>query len=88
MKTLLILTNLILYSSALFSQDNLHENPDNVQFITPDIENFWKAYDHAKGKGREEQLKIYREEYINQAQVKGTFKLNEYEIKTAPGCES
>ena len=67
MKTLLILTNLIFLSSALYSQDNLHEDPDEVQFITSDIENFWKAYDHAKGKSREEQLKIYREEYINQA---------------------
>ena len=67
MKSLLILTNLILFNLASYSQDNLHENPDNVQFITSDVENFWKAYDHAKGKSREEQLRIYREEYINQA---------------------
>ena len=67
MKPLLILTTLLFLTSALYSQDNFHQDPNDVEFITSDIENFWKAFDRAKGKSRGEQLKIYREEYINQA---------------------
>ena len=50
-----------------FSQNNLNPNPEDAQFITTDIENFWTAFDRAKDKDRDEQIKIYQREYIDKA---------------------
>jgi len=67
-KTIFIAILLIINQQAI-AQSQLHSSPEDAAFITSDIENFWRAFDQAKGKSREEQLEIYRENYIKQATV-------------------
>lgn len=67
MKKYLLIITLIIGLTSGFSQNNLNPNPEDAQFITTDIENFWTAFDRAKDKDRDEQIKIYQREYIDKA---------------------
>ena len=67
MKTLLTTVTLICICSILLAQNKLYQSPEDSRFITSDIKNFWKAFDEAKDKNKEEQLRIYQKLYIAQA---------------------
>ena len=46
-----------------------HANPDDVQLVTSDIGNFWRAYDMSEGKITEEKIEIYENEYLARGSI-------------------
>ena len=61
---------LIMYvfiNSDVYSQTDLFEDPNHPNFIVSDIDRFWKAFDLAKGKSKDKQVRIYKNIYIDSA---------------------
>ena len=62
----------------------MHNDPDEVQLVTSDIDHFWLAYDLAEGKTTEEKRSIFESEYL----AKGSIGLKDFidaRIESAEG---
>ncbi|SDP53322.1 Predicted Zn-dependent protease [Mucilaginibacter sp. OK268] len=59
----IILTALLLtFYAHSFAQSNFSNLPDSARFVTADIDNFWKAFDHYK---KDTSVNIFGKEYID-----------------------
>ena len=47
----------------------MHNDPDEVQLVTSDIDHFWLAYDLAEGKTTEEKRSIFESEYLAKGSI-------------------
>ena len=65
----LSLVTCLLWLNPSLAQIQLSKDPNNVNIITTDLDNFWRAYDLAKGKRETEQEDIYQKMYIDEATV-------------------
>lgn len=72
MKQIIVVLCLIFGVSGVFGQTNNHLNrdPEKVQFVTTDIDNFWRAYDLAqKETDEEKKIAIFQTEYLDKGSI-------------------
>ena len=67
---ILLLTVCTIPSAAQNSNQKTNSDPFKAEFITSDIDNFWRAFDlAAKETDREKKIAIYQTEYLDKGSV-------------------
>ena len=62
LKTIIFTAILLVFYAHSFAQSNFSNLPDSARFVTGDIDNFWKAFDHYK---KDTSVNTFGKEYID-----------------------